>query len=66
MVDNMEKLVGFELDIMKAVRFELGKKYKNDTLMEWSADEKTVKKNLQEGERMLKVLGVYVAVKDLG
>ena len=62
----MNDLSKTEKEIMKAVRFELGRQYKDDDLLEWSNSEARIDKNLRDGERKVNVMGLWVAVRDRG
>lgn len=50
----------FERDLTSALRFEKGSGFE---WVEWSTSEYTVKKNLQDGESVANIFGVYVAYR---
>ena len=51
-----------ERDITKALKFEVGNTFE---WVEWCANEENVKKNLQEGEKIINILGFWVAYRKI-
>lgn len=56
-------LTQFEKKLLRAINTLTGEKYTHENFMEWATSETIVKNNLQDGEKMFNVLGVYVAIK---
>jgi len=56
-------LTSFEKDLLKVINFYNRTNYNYKNLMEWSSDKKTTENNLQQGEVMYEVLGMFVAIK---
>ncbi len=54
----------FEKDLLTTLNFLNCTKYTWKNLMEWSTDKSVVERNLQEGEIMYEVTGIYVAMKE--
>lgn len=53
----------FEKNLLRTLNFQESKRYNYKNFMEWNSSEEEIKKNLQEGEIMYKVLNYYVAIK---
>lgn len=49
-----------ERDITKALKFEVGNNFE---WIEWGMNEEDIKKNLQEGEKIIKLLDFWVAYR---
>ena len=49
-----------EKDITKALKFEKGHGFE---WIEWGTSEETIKGNLQEGEEIIKLLGLWIAYR---
>lgn len=57
-------LTPFEKNILRAINAQNKTNYNYKHLMEWNTDKTLIEKNLQEGEKLHNVLGVYVAIKE--
>ena len=51
-----------ERDITKALKFEVGNTFE---WIEWCVNEENAKKNLQEGEKIINILGFWVAYRKI-
>lgn len=57
-------LQNFEKRLLKFLNIQENKRYTYKNLMEWSPSKSAVESNLEDGEKMYKVLGVYVAIRE--
>lgn len=57
-------LLPIERNLLRILNLREGTNYNYKNLMEWSSDEKTVKRNLQSNEIMYEIDGHYVAIKE--
>lgn len=57
-------LTEFEKDIIKYLNSTRDTKLTHKNLMEWNSSKSTIESNSQEGEKIFKALGVYVAIPE--
>ena len=56
-------LTPFEKSLLKEINKKNNTKYTYKNLMEWSSSKEVVEKNLQEGEKVYEVDGIWIAIK---
>ena len=57
-------LTYFEKNLLKIINLKEGTKYNYKHLMEWTSSKKIAERNLQDGEILYEVDGIFVAIKN--